>query len=129
PQRLSSAHDPPATTAPRPTRKDTSLETKAILFEVGDDHVATITLNRPEALNSFNDDMGREMNWAWETIRDTDDIHAVVLRANGDRAFCTGVDIKGGASWFFSSNVWNTFDPGVSLSPKQHHKVWKPVVA
>jgi E-phenylitaconyl-CoA hydratase len=25
-------------------------------------------------------------------------------------------------------NTWNTFDPGESLSPKLHHKVWKPVV-
>lgn len=105
------------------------METEAIQFEVGDDHVATITLNRPEAMNSFNDAMGREMGWAWETVRDTDDIHAVVLRGAGDRAFSTGADIKGGSSWFFSTNVWNTFDPGETLSPKQHHHCWKPVVA
>ena len=105
----------------------TNLE--AILWEVGDDHVATITLNRPESLNAINDAMAREMQWAWETARDTDDIHAVVLRANGDRAFCTGVDVKGGASWFVSSNIWNTFDPGLTLAPKQHHKCWKPVIA
>src|SRR4029079_7544547 len=63
------------------------------------------------------------------TVRDTDDIHAVVLQANGDRAFSTGVDIKGGGTWFVSPNVGNSFDPGVTLSPKFHHKVWKPVVA
>lgn len=105
------------------------MDTKAIEFEVGDDHVATITLNRPEALNSFNDDMGNEMGWAWETIRDTDDIHAVVLQANGDRAFSTGADIRSGSRFFWRDNVWNTFDPGVMLSPKQYHKCWKPVVA
>ncbi len=105
------------------------MQTEAIEFEVGDDHVATITLNRPDQLNSFNDAMGREMRWAWETVRDTDDIHAVVLRANGDRAFSTGVDIKGGATWFRCDNIWNTFDPGATLSPKYHHKVWKPVIA
>lgn len=104
------------------------METTTIIFEVGDDHVATITLNRPEALNSFNDDMAREMSWAWETVRDTDDIHSVVLRAAGERAFSTGVDIKGGATWFRPANIWNQFDPGVTLGPKQHHKVWKPVV-
>jgi len=102
---------------------------ETIQFEVGDDHVATITLDRPDALNSFNDAMAEEMTWAWTTVRDTDDIHAVVLQANGERAFCTGVDIKGGASWFMKSNVWNTFDPGASLAPKHRHKVWKPVVA
>jgi E-phenylitaconyl-CoA hydratase len=104
------------------------MNCQTIQFEVGDDHVATITLDRPEALNSFNDAMAEEMSWAWTTVRDTDDIHAVVLQANGDRAFCTGVDIKGGTSWFVSSNVWNTFDPGETLGPKHRHKVWKPVV-
>lgn len=103
-------------------------ERKAITFEV-EDHVATITLNRPEALNAFDDAMGRDMEWAWTRVRDDDDIHAVVLQANGDRAFCTGADIKGGASWFFTGNVWNDFDPGASLSPKLRHRVWKPLVA
>jgi E-phenylitaconyl-CoA hydratase len=104
------------------------MKTEAITFETGDDHVATITLDRPESLNAFDDRMAEELAWAWETTRDTDDIHAVVLRAAGDRAFCVGADIKGGRLWFMKSNVWNTFDPGVTLSPKFHHRVWKPVV-
>jgi E-phenylitaconyl-CoA hydratase len=103
------------------------MDGEAITFEVGE-HIATITLNRPDALNSFNDAMGEEMSQAWETVREDDDIHVAVLQANGDRAFCTGVDIKSGTSWFVRDNVWNTFDPGVTLSPKFHHKVWKPVV-
>jgi E-phenylitaconyl-CoA hydratase len=103
------------------------MECTAITFEV-DEHVATITLDRPDALNSFNDAMAAEMTWAWETIRDTDDIHVAVLQANGERAFCTGVDIKGGGTWFMKPNVWNTFDPGVTLAPKFHHKVWKPLI-
>ena len=105
------------------------MELKAIQYEVTDDYVATITLNRPESLNSFNNDMASEMSWAWETIREDDNVHAVILQANGERAFCTGLDIKGGTGWFARENVWNTFDPGALLSPKQHHKVWKPVVA
>ena len=40
-----------------------------------------------------------------------------------------GVDIKGDSSWFMKDNVWNSFDPGVLLAPKLHHRVWKPVVA
>ena len=104
------------------------MELQEIEFEVGDDRVATITLNRPDAYNSFTDRMAEEITWAWETVRDTDAIHAVVLRANGEKAFCTGADVKGGAQWFFQDNVWNSFDPGVTLSPKLHHRVWKPVV-
>ena len=101
---------------------------ETIEFDVSD-HVATITLNRPDALNSFTDAMAEDMSLAWETVRETDDIHAVVLQANGERAFCTGADIKGGANWFYRTNVWNEFDPGVTLSPKFYHRVWKPVIA
>ena len=101
---------------------------ETIEFDVSD-HVATITLNRPDALNSFTDAMAEDMRLAWETVRETDDIHAVVLQANGERAFCTGADIKGGANWFYRTNVWNEFDPGVTLSPKFYHRVWKPVIA
>ena len=100
---------------------------QTIELAVGDDHVATITLCRPEQLNAFNRTMAREMSAAWAMIRETDSIHAVVLRAAGERAFCTGIDIKEGA-WWSDENVWNQEDPGASLAPK-HHKVWKPVVA
>ena len=109
-------------------RGEEAVEREAILFDVAD-NVATITLNRPDQLNSFNDAMAADMTWAWETIRDTDDIHCVVVQANGERAFCTGVDIKGESHWFEKDNVWNSFDPGLTLAPKTHHRVWKPVVA
>lgn len=103
------------------------MDCEAIVFDVTD-HVATITLDRPQAMNSFDAQMATEVSWAWETVRDADEIHSVVLQANGDRAFCTGLDIKSDPSWFVKDNVWNSFDPGVLLSPKFHHRVWKPVV-
>ena len=104
------------------------MERETILFDVAD-NIATITLNRPDVLNSFNDAMAADMTWAWETVRDRDDIYCVVLQANGDRAFCTGIDITTAADpWFMKENAWNTFDPGESLGPKLRHKVWKPIV-
>lgn len=89
-------------------------------------HIATITLNRPDHLNCFNEAMADEMARVWARVRDDDDIHVAVLRANGDRAFCTGVDVSAGA-WWSHLNRWNQQDPGVSLGPRQH-KVWKPVI-
>jgi enoyl-CoA hydratase/carnithine racemase len=100
-----------------------SFET--IEYEVAD-HVATITLNRPEQLNSFTETMCKEMAEVWRLVRETDDIHVAVLRANGERAFCTGIDIKGGA-WWAGQNIWTQEDPGVHLGPRAN-KVWKPVV-
>ncbi|WP_255355856.1 enoyl-CoA hydratase-related protein, partial [Frankia sp. CpI1-P] len=44
-----------------------------VLYEV-DDHVATITLNRPERLNSFTETMTLEMEAVWHEVRDDDDV-------------------------------------------------------
>lgn len=99
---------------------------ETILLDVdADDHVATITLNRPDALNAFNRTMCEEMTRAWRTVKLDDSAHAVVLRAAGDRAFSAGLDIK--SSYGQPDNVWNHEDPGELLSPKWQ-KMWKPVV-
>ncbi len=99
---------------------------ETILFDVDTDHVATITLNRPEKLNAFNEAMLADFVAAWERIRLDDDIHTVVLRAAGDRAFCTGVDVQEGLD--FPENPWSQRDPGTALGPKAN-LVWKPVIA
>ncbi|MCF6387014.1 enoyl-CoA hydratase/isomerase family protein [Mycobacterium sp. MBM] len=88
-------------------------------------HVATLTLNRPDSLNSFNRAMCHEMRDAWHTIKDDETIHAVVLRAAGDRAFSAGLDVK--SRYRQPQIVWNHEDPGELLSPKWQ-KMWKPVV-
>jgi enoyl-CoA hydratase/carnithine racemase len=71
--------------------------------------------------------MASELSLVWARIRDDDFVHAVVLRANGDRSFCTGIDIAEGV-WWREQNIWNQVDPGASLGPR-HHRVWKPVIA
>ncbi|MFA1701758.1 enoyl-CoA hydratase/isomerase family protein [Mycobacterium intracellulare] len=107
-----------------PVNKPMSFET--ILLEVdATDHVATITLNRPEQLNAFNRTMCEEMARAWHTVKLDESVHAVVLRAAGDRAFSAGLDIK--TPYGQPENIWNHEDPGEALSPKWQ-KMWKPVV-
>jgi enoyl-CoA hydratase/carnithine racemase len=101
-----------------------SFET--ILLDVAaDDHVATITLNRPDSLNAFNRTMCEEMVEAWRIVKLDESVHAVVLRAAGSRAFSAGLDIK--TPYGQPANVWNHEDPGEALSPKWQ-KMWKPVV-
>jgi enoyl-CoA hydratase/carnithine racemase len=101
-----------------------SFET--ILLDVDvDAHVATITLNRPDALNAFNKTMCQDMARAWRIVKLDDAVHAVVLRAAGTRAFSAGLDIK--TAYGQPDNVWNHEDPGEALSPKWQ-KMWKPVV-
>ena len=54
--------------------------------------VAWVRLNRPDKLNSFNDQMQSELSTIWRSLRDDDAVGAAVLCAAGDRAFCTGID-------------------------------------
>ena len=101
-------------------------KTATIEFDLSD-HVATVTLNRPEKLNSFNKAMAEELSAVWARVRDDEDIRVAVLRANGDRAFCTGIDV-GEGRWWLPQPIFNQEDPGAFLGPKAH-RVWKPVIA
>lgn len=97
---------------------------ETVLFSVSD-HVATITLNRPQALNAFNGRMLEEMKSIWARVQAEDDIHVAVLRASSDRAFCTGVDVMEQRAK--PDNLWSRTDPGEALSPKANG-CWKPLV-
>ncbi|HTO41624.1 MAG TPA: enoyl-CoA hydratase/isomerase family protein [Rhizomicrobium sp.] len=101
-----------------------TVQFDTILFEICG-AVATVTLNRPAAMNAFNEAMLNDFARLWALVRSTDDIHVVVLRAADGRAFCTGVDVHEGI--LHESNIWSDRDPGDRLSPKQN-KVWKPVL-
>jgi enoyl-CoA hydratase/carnithine racemase len=96
-----------------------------IIYEIDDDRVATITLNRPDVLNAFDRQMCEELRDAWRRVKDDPSVHAVVLRAAGERAFCAGLDTS--KPYGQPDDVWNHEDPGELLSPKWQH-VWKPVV-
>jgi enoyl-CoA hydratase/carnithine racemase len=100
--------------------------TELVQFEVGEDHVATITLNRADKLNAINAEMMAEIKRLWHVVRDDDHIHAVVFRADGEKAFSTGLDRVQGFK--YPNNIWNKPDPGESLDPK-HHRLWKPVIS
>jgi enoyl-CoA hydratase/carnithine racemase len=102
-----------------------STELTTLLYDVTD-NVATVTLNRPDRMNSFTRTMVEEFDAVWREVRDDDDVHCVVLRAAGDRAFCTGMDVQEGP-WWSDVSVFHQEDPGAILGPKSQ-KVWKPVV-
>ncbi|WP_338896241.1 enoyl-CoA hydratase-related protein [Streptomyces sp. TG1A-60] len=64
-----------------------------VLYEVRDG-LATITLNRPEAMNALNVATKVALREAVETAAGDDAVRAVLLTAAGDRAFCVGQDLK-----------------------------------
>ena len=69
---------------------------KNILYEK-DGHVVTITLNRPEVHNALNWETAQELHKAWQTFRDDDDAFVAIMTGAGDKAFCSGWDLKDAA--------------------------------
>ena len=94
------------------------MELERILFDVSD-HIATITINRPERLNATDDRTRTELGWAWGRVRDEADIRVAIITGAGDRAFSAGQDIRATAAGGIKNKV-----PGSRL----HHDVWKPVI-
>ncbi|CAM5439409.1 enoyl-CoA hydratase/isomerase family protein [Streptomyces canus] len=64
-----------------------------VLYEVHDG-LATITLNRPEAMNALNVATKVALREAVESAASDDGVRAVLLTAAGERAFCVGQDLK-----------------------------------
>lgn len=92
-----------------------------------DDHVATITLNRPEARNAINGALRDDLNAAWNRFRDEQDAWVGILTANGE-VFCAGADLTDsqGAVGTFPGTFWekptiNSFESGMEL--------FKPTIA
>lgn len=94
------------------------MQLERILYEV-EDHVATLTINRPERLNATDDLTRTELGWAWGQVRDDPDVRVAIITGAGDRAFSAGQDIKATAAGGIRNKV-----PGSRL----HHGVWKPVI-
>ena len=92
-----------------------------------DGHVATITYNRPDALNAVNGDMRRGLNDAFGRFRDDEDAWVAIVTGAG-RAFCAGGDLRDGAGSIgeFAGTFWekptiNSFESG--------WEIFKPVIA
>jgi 2-(1,2-epoxy-1,2-dihydrophenyl)acetyl-CoA isomerase len=68
----------------------------ATLLHARDGGVATITLNRPDALNALNSEMRGELLAAINAGRSDDGTRAIVITGAG-RAFCAGADLRGGS--------------------------------
>jgi enoyl-CoA hydratase/carnithine racemase len=92
-----------------------------------DGHVATITYNRPDALNAINAQLRRDLNDAFARFRDDEDAWVGIVTGAG-RAFCVGADMRdgGGSAGEFPGSFWekptaNSFESG--------WEIYKPVIA
>src|SRR5438445_1578522 len=98
----------------------------SVLYEL-DDHIATITYNRPDALNAVNGALRSDLNAAFAEFRD-DEAAWVAIVTGAGRAFCAGADLKDGEGsvGVFPGTFWekptaNSFESG--------WEIFKPVIA
>ena len=92
-----------------------------------DEHVATITYNRPERLNAIDGAMRQALNAAFTRFRDQEDAWVAIVTGAG-RAFCAGADLRGTgdptgdfAGTFWERPTVNSFESG--------WEIFKPVIA
>ncbi len=99
----------------------------SVEFSVAD-HVATIRLNRPEAMNAIDPETRQELIDIWQRVRMEDDIWVAVVTGTGEKAFCTGSDLKktmpGNESY-----AQQMFANPVSQSVAAHMETDKPIIA
>lgn len=79
----------------------------SILYQVAPNGVATVTLNRPEKHNAFDDQLISELTELFQEIANSPDIRVMILAANG-KSFCAGADLnwmKRMASYNYDENL------------------------
>src|SRR5215212_591509 len=102
-----------------------TLPLTTLALEVADG-VATVTLDRPQVHNAFDQAMTSELAQVWKALRSSPEVRAVVITGRGDKAFCTGIDRSSVEE--FGLDPFTYEDPGRLIGPKSS-ELWKPVVA
>ena len=82
-----------------------------VLYEL-DGHVATITYNRPEALNAIDAAVRADLNASFARFRDDEEAWVAIVTGAG-RAFCVGADMRNvaGAAGDFAGTFWERPTP------------------
>lgn len=105
------------------------MSEQTVLVEVRNG-VGHLTLNRPAGLNALNLDMVRQLRSQLDAWLQDDGIKAVVLRANGEKAFCAGGDIRGlYDSYLAGDGMYMTFFREEYALDQLIHAYPKPVLA
>ena len=101
------------------------------------EHVAVLTLDRPEALNALDVDTLLQLRQHLAHYRDDPQLRALVLTGAGERAFCTGADLKATQSspagyaeaMFASKDASGAQGLYIRLMDLTDLRLWKPVIA
>lgn len=95
------------------------------------DHIAYITLNRPEKMNAMNQEMLIGLDDAWIRIKDDNEIWCAIISGAGERAFSAGVDLQDISDVAQDDELDNP-QAATKFQPRLLWKtleVWKPIIA
>lgn len=99
----------------------------SIDFDLDEAGIATITINRPDRMNSLDADHYRSLSEIWTRVRDDHAIRCAIVTGAGDKSFCAGADIKEviGQKMELREH-WLTQQ---ELLLQRGLEVWKPIIA
>jgi len=89
------------------------------------DRVAVVTIDRPDAMNALTVEMLGALDAAFAEFEGDDDLWVAILTAGGDRAFCTGMDLKEAIPLLTSGDELGYEDH----TKRQFSDVFKPIIA
>ena len=99
---------------------------QTILYQIAGG-VCTITLNRPDVFNAFNEQMKKDVNDALKEAEKDPSARCIVIRGAGEKAFCSGQDLKehAGAKRSLKESLEKSYNPMV----RKIRTMEKPVIA
>lgn len=100
---------------------------ETILYQL-EDGVLTITLNRPDVMNAYNQQMGDELYDALKKAELDDNVRAVVLTGTG-RAFCSGQDLNDRGDVNLTTNLTNSVRERYNPLIIRMQTMRKPIIA
>ncbi len=67
---------------------------KEVLFEIVDQHIAVITLNRPEVRNAVNGALAEALDYLVKKVESDESVRVAILTSSNDKVFCAGADLS-----------------------------------
>ena len=96
-------------------------------------HVATITINRPKALNAVDMETGKELIEAWTDFRDDSDLWVAILTGAGEKAFSSGADLRYVGEYYRSMTPFQRRHVSETTAGlggiTRHLEIMKPIIA
>ncbi|MGA9408082.1 MAG: enoyl-CoA hydratase-related protein [Bacteroidota bacterium] len=102
------------------------MTTYSTLLSATSNSVLIITLNRPESYNALNEAMKKELNDAFKQAEKDDSVRCIVLRGAGEKAFCSGQDLKeqNGTNRSLKESLEKGYNPLI----KKMRAIEKPII-